>query len=76
MKTTDKEKVAIEFGAFIREAREKQGLYQAEMAEKLNVSRGYYSLIEAGKREIYFTTAMDICQILKLDINDFTKRLK
>lgn len=76
MKLNDKEKVAKEFGAFIREARESRGLYQADVAEKLGVSRAYYTHIEAGNRDIYFATAVDICGILNLNINDFVKRLK
>lgn len=76
MMAFDKEKVAVEFGTFVREARESQGLYQADVAEKLGVSRSYYTFIEAGKREIYFTLAINICQVLKLDINEFMKRLK
>ena len=76
MKTTDKEKITTEFGSFIREARESRGILQADIAEQLGVSRSYYCLIESGKRDIYFTLAMNICQILKLDINEFTKRMK
>lgn len=76
MKTIDKDKITAEFGSFIRDARENRGILQADIAEQLGVSRSYYCLIEAGKREIYFTLAMNICQILKLDINDFMKRLK
>lgn len=76
MKTVEKEKVAKEFGVFIREAREKQGLYQADVAERLGVSRAYYTHIEAGNREIYFTMAINICRVLNLNINDFMKNLK
>ena len=76
MKMIDKEKVAVEFGAFIREAREQKGLLQADIAEKLGVSRSYYAYIESGSREIYFTLAINICQVLNLDISDFMKRLK
>lgn len=76
MKTTDKEKITTEFGSYIRDARESRGILQADIAEQLGVSRSYYCLIEAGKRDIYFTLAMNICQILKLDINDFMKHLK
>ena len=72
----DKEKIAVEFGAFIREAREQKGLLQADIAEKLGVSRSYYAYIESGSREIYFTLAINICQVLNLDISDFMKRLK
>ena len=75
MKAFDKEKVAVEFGAFVREARERQGLLQADVAEKLGVSRSYYTLIEAGKRDIYFATALDICRILKLNFDEFVKHM-
>ena len=76
MKTIDKEKVVVEFGRFIREAREMKGLLQADVAEKLGVSRSYYGHIESGNREIYFTLAINICRVLDLDINDFVKTLK
>ena len=76
MKSFDKETIAKEFGAFIREAREKRGLYQSSVAEHLCVSRAYYTHIEAGNRDIYFATAVNICSILGLNINDFVKRLK
>ena len=76
MKTFEKEKVANEFGSFVREARERKGMTQYEIAEQLGVSRSYYTMIESGNREIYFTLAMNICAVLDLNINDFMKRLK
>ncbi len=76
MKMIEKEKIAKEFGAFIREARESKGIYQADIAEQLGVSRSYYTLIEAGNREIYFSLAINICAVLDLNINEFMKRLK
>lgn len=76
MKTISKEKVSAEFGRFVREARERKGLYQADIAEQLGVSRSYYTMIEAGNREIYFTLAINICRVLDLDVNDFVKLLK
>lgn len=76
MKTFEKEKVANEFGSFVREARERKGMTQYEIAEQLGVSRSYYTMIESGNREIYFTLAVNICKVLNLDINEFVKRLK
>ena len=76
MKTVDKEIIAKEFGQFIREAREKAGLYQADLAEQLGLSRSYYTLIEAGEREIYFSLAFNICRVLNLDLGEFSKKLK
>lgn len=68
-------KVATEFGAYIREKREKMGLYQADVAKKAGVSRSYYTLIEAGDRNIYLATALDICRVLDLDFSEFMKKL-
>ena len=65
-----------EFGIFIREAQEKQGLLQADIADKLNISRSYYAHIEGGNHDIYFTLAINLCQVLDLDINDFMQCLK
>ena len=76
MKIIDKEIVTKEFGLFIREAREKKGLYQSDIAEQLGVSRAYYTHIEAGNREIYFTLAVNICRILDLDLGEFAKFLR
>ena len=76
MKPTSKEKITSEFGVFVREARERRGMVQAEVAEQLGVSRSYYTMIEAGQRDIYFTLGVNICRVLDLDINEFLKRLK
>ena len=76
MNDFNKEKVMSEFGSFIREARENKGLVQAEVAKRLGVARSYYTMIEAGDREIYFTLALKICNVLDLNINEFAKRLK
>ena len=76
MKVIEKDKISVEFGAFIREAREAKGLYQADVAEMLGVSRSYYAFIEGGQRDIYLTLAVNLCRVLDLDISDFMTRLK
>jgi DNA-binding XRE family transcriptional regulator len=76
MKAVNKEKVASEFGRFVREARERKGLIQADVAAQIGVSRSYYTMIESGDREIYFTLAINICRVLDLDINEFVKLMK
>lgn len=70
-----KEKVAAEFGRYIHDARERKGMLQATVAGQLGVSRAYYSMIEAGKREIYFTLAIRICRILSISLDDFVERM-
>ena len=73
MNSSYREQVAKEFGSFIREAREKRGLLQADVAERANISRGYYAHIENGNREIYFALAMTLCGVVGADLNDFVK---
>lgn len=75
MKTVEKEMITVEFGQFIREAREGKGMLQAIVAEQLGVSRSYYTMIENGQRDIYFSLAINICRVLDLNINDFMKQL-
>ena len=75
MKKLPKEYIVKEFGNFIREARERKGMIQAEVAQKVGISRGYYALIETGAREIYFTTAMKLCSALDVNFNDFAERM-
>ena len=70
------DEVTKEFGISIREARIKKGLHQADVAEQLGMSKAYYCYIEAGKRNIYFTTAVKICRILDIDIKALEKLLK
>lgn len=47
---------------WLKEQREKKGLTMKEMAEKLGISEGYYSYIEAGERQ----KKMDITLVTKL----------
>ena len=74
MNGLNKDKIAQEFGAFIRAARESKGLYQADIAEKVGVSRGYYAHIEGGTRDISLTLAVKICRALDLSLDEFVER--
>lgn len=47
---------------WLKEAREKNGMTMAEMAQKLDISLGYYSLIESGKRQ----QKMDVTLLTKI----------
>ena len=76
MNDSYKEKVAKEFGRFIREARERVGLSQAEAARRVGCSRSYYCMIESGDREIYFTLSLKICSILDISIDDFARQMR
>ena len=53
-----------ELRKFMREERKRKGLSQSEIAKQLNMSQAYYSKLEAGKRNIDFEVAREICAIL------------
>ena len=75
MKKIENSECQISFGNFIRKARERKGLLQAEVAAEVGIPQSYYSIIENGakSRRVDLATAMRICQVLGLDISDFTK---
>jgi transcriptional regulator with XRE-family HTH domain len=52
-------------------SREKAGLTQQEVAEKLKKPQSYISKIESGERRIDFIELEDLCQIYKFPISHF-----
>lgn len=60
-----------DFGNFIKNGREKKGLYQREVAKQLGISQNYLSNIETGSKNLDFTLAINICHVLDLNMNDF-----
>lgn len=63
----------VKFGNFIKDARNNQKLYQAEVAEQLGITQSYLSRIESGERDIDLALAMKLCKVLKLDFQEFVK---
>ena len=61
------------FRKFIIEGREAKGLFQSDVAERLNMSQAHYSYIENGRRKVSLPLALNICLVLGLDFNDFVK---
>ena len=59
------------FGAFIARDRNRKGLRQDEVYEKVGISQAHYSLIETGNRGVYLSLALEICKALDIDLNDF-----
>ena len=74
MKKIDNSVCLSDFGEFIRKERERQELSQAEVADMVGISQPWYSRIEAAKREVDLMTAMRICRVLRLDLNNFIKK--
>lgn len=57
-------------GKFIAERRKSQGLTQAQLAEKLNITDRAVSKWETGKSLPDAMIMLDLCDILKITVND------
>ena len=71
MKSDQDQLFAKQFGEFIRNAREKRGMYQEDVAQQIGISRAYLSTLELGKRNVDFGMALKICDVLRVDLNEF-----
>ncbi len=69
----DDQQCQIDFGLFMKEGREKQRLYQSQVADLLEISQQYYSQIENGVRNVDLVLALKICEVLKLNMTDFIR---
>lgn len=56
----------IKLANILREAREKAGLTQVEVATKAGLSSNYYSMIERGQRNLSFDKLQRIMKILHI----------
>ncbi|EGW39355.1 helix-turn-helix transcriptional regulator [Desulfosporosinus sp. OT] len=54
----------------IKEAREKAGLTQLEVAKKLKISDSFLSQLENGKRKLSLQMAIDIAEVLGMNPTD------
>jgi len=55
------------FGKRIRELREKRGLSQEKLAQASNLTTGFVSTIESGKKTPSLTTILKLAYGLKID---------
>jgi transcriptional regulator with XRE-family HTH domain len=73
MKNIDNSVCLEDFGRWVKAARERRKLSQAEVAQVANINQSQYCRIESAKREVDLITAMRICGVLGLDLSDFIK---
>ena len=60
----------IKIGKFIAECRKKNGLTQIQLAEKLGITDRAVSKWENGKSLPDSSIMLDLCEILKISVND------
>lgn len=59
----------------LKEARERAGLTQVQLAEKLHQSQSFVSKYERGDRRIDVIQLRTICHILGISLHEFVERL-
>ncbi len=64
------EKVLENMGLVLKERRERLGLTQEFVAERLDVSPEYISKLERGKNAPSLAVALGLCNVLNLSISD------
>lgn len=76
MKLLDDKECHTAFGKYIKDIRERNGLNQREIAEKMGVSQVLISYIERGERDVDLGFAFRLCNIVGADMEDFIKLCK
>lgn len=71
----EKSKILQVVGKNIKSIRIAQNMTQEQMAEKLNRSVNFVSLIELGKSGMSVSTIIEICNVLNVDSNSIFKGL-
>ena len=66
--------IDLKLGPKIKAFRRQLGMQANKLAEQLNISPSYLTLIEGGKRKIDADLLLKICQELKIEISDLTKK--
>jgi len=62
--------INLKIGPKIKGFRRQLGIQANKLAEKLNISPSYLTLIEGGKRKIDADLLLKICQELKIEVSD------
>ena len=65
------DKIKKDFGDFIKNERDRQGLAQWQIADKVGISQVQLCHIENGNRRLDLPLALAICKVLRLDIRTF-----
>lgn len=74
MRKLDNRECLNGFGDFIRDGRLRKKMLQREVAVQLGISAPYYCDIENGKKNVDLVVAMEICQILDINLNDYISK--
>lgn len=60
----------------IKEAREKSGITQVQLAKRLRLTQSYVSKIERGESRLDIVQLRTLCQTFGITLSDFVKRFE
>jgi len=61
---------------FLKEIRQKRGITQVELAEKLGVPQSFVSKYETGERQLDILELRQICQLIGISFDNFVRQLE
>ena len=68
----DKEKTIKDLGNKLKDAREKAGLTQLELAEKAGITANYYAVVERGEKNVSYEKLQRILKVLNIKTLDIS----
>jgi transcriptional regulator with XRE-family HTH domain len=67
MSAQNRRRVAVAFGAILREARDRSGVLQEQLAEGAEMDRTYPSLLERGRRQPTLCVLLNLAAALEVE---------
>ena len=76
MKIPNENRQREKFLFFLKEMRQKRGITQVELAEKLGVPQSFISKYESGERQLDILELREICQRFGISFDNFCRQLE
>ena len=76
MKIPNENRQREKFLFLLKEIRQKRGITQVELAEKLGVPQSFVSKYESGERQLNILELRQICQLVGISFDNFVRQLE
>jgi transcriptional regulator with XRE-family HTH domain len=76
MKIPDENRQRKKFLFLLKEIRQKRGVTQVELAEKLGVPQSFVSKYESGERQLDILELRQICRLVGISFDNFVLQLE
>jgi transcriptional regulator with XRE-family HTH domain len=76
MKIPNENRQRAKFLLLLKEMRQKQGITQVELSEKLGVPQSFVSKYESGERQLDVLELRQICQFIGISFDNFVRQLE